>query len=110
MSSSFSVVTPSYNQGQFIRATIESVLSQRVPDLQYLVMDGGSRDDTVAILKEYGDRLSFISEQDEGTGDAVNKGLALCKAEVIGWLNSDDIYYPQTLRRVAELFELHPDI
>jgi GT2 family glycosyltransferase len=73
-------------------------------------MDGGSRDDTVAILKEYGDRLSFISEQDEGTGDAVNKGLALCKAEVIGWLNPDDIYYPQTLRRVAELFELHPDI
>jgi glycosyltransferase involved in cell wall biosynthesis len=110
MSSSFSVVTPSYNQGQFIRATIESVLSQGIPDLQYLVMDGGSRDDTVAILKEYGDRLSFFSERDEGTGDAVNKGLARCKAEIIGWLNSDDIYYPRTLRRVAELFALHPDI
>jgi GT2 family glycosyltransferase len=110
MNSSFSVVTPSYNQGQFIRATIESVLSQRIADLQYLVIDGGSTDGTVAILKEFGDRLSFISEQDEGTGDAVNKGLALCTAEIIGWLNSDDIYYPETLLRVADLFRLHPEI
>src|SRR4029077_15696102 len=108
MTSSFSVVTPSFNQGQFIRATIESVLSQGIPDLQYLVVDGGSRDGTMAILKEYSDRLSFISERDEGTGDAVNKGLARCRAEIIGWLNSDDIYYPQTLRRVVELFELPP--
>jgi glycosyltransferase involved in cell wall biosynthesis len=110
MSNSFSVVTPSYNQGQFIRATIESVLSQPIPDLQYLVMDGGSADETVAILKKYGDRLSFLSEQDEGTADAVNKGLALCQGEIIGWLNSDDIYYPETLRRVGELFAMHPEI
>jgi glycosyltransferase involved in cell wall biosynthesis len=110
MNSSFSVVTPSYNQGQFIRATIESVLSQGVPDLQYLVVDGGSKDGTVAILEEYRGRLSFVSKPDQGTGDAVNKGLALCQAEIIGWLNSDDIYYPQTLPRVLELFELHPEV
>jgi GT2 family glycosyltransferase len=110
MNSAFSVVTPSYNQGQFIRATIESVLSQGIHDLQYLVIDGGSRDGTLAILEEYSDRLSFVSETDEGTGDAVNKGLALSKAEIIGWLNSDDIYYPRTLPRVLELFHLHPEI
>jgi glycosyltransferase involved in cell wall biosynthesis len=110
MSNTFSVVTPSYNQGQFIRATIESVLSQQIPHLQYLVMDGGSGDETVAILKEYNDRLIFVSERDEGTADAINKGLALCQGEIIGWLNSDDIYYPQALRRVGELFAMHPEI
>jgi glycosyltransferase involved in cell wall biosynthesis len=110
MSISISVVTPSYNQGQFIRATIESVLSQQFPGLQYLVIDGGSDDKTVAILEEYHDRLFFVSERDEGTADAVNKGLALCQGEIIGWLNSDDIYYPQALRRVGELFEMHPEI
>jgi glycosyltransferase involved in cell wall biosynthesis len=110
MNNSFSVVTPSYNQGQFIRATIESVMSQQIPDLQYLVMDGGSGDETVAILKEYDDRLSFVSERDEGTADAINKGLALCQGEIIGWLNSDDIYYPQALRRAGELFGMHPEI
>ena len=110
MSCSFSVITPSYNQGQFIRATIESVLSQEIPDLQYLVRDGGSSDESVAILREYSDRLTYVSEPDEGTADAINKGLMLCRGEVIGWLNSDDIYYPGALHRVSSLFDLHPDI
>jgi glycosyltransferase involved in cell wall biosynthesis len=110
MNRCFSVVTPSYNQGRYLRTTIESVLSQKIPDLQYLVVDGGSSDESVAILREYKDRLTFVSEPDEGTADAVNKGLRLCQGEIIGWLNSDDIYYPGALRRVIDLFALHPDI
>jgi glycosyltransferase involved in cell wall biosynthesis len=110
MSRSFSVVTPSFNQGGFIRATIESVLGQKTDNLQYIVMDGGSRDQTVAILKEYGDRLTFFSEPDEGTADALNKGFALCRNEFVGWLNSDDVYYPETLSRVLKLFEEYPNV
>jgi len=110
MSRSFSVVTPSFNQGDFIRATIESVLEQDIDNLQYIVMDGGSSDQTVAILKDHGHRLTFFSEPDEGTADALNRGFALCSNDFIGWLNSDDIYYPQTLTRVLELFDEHPDV
>jgi glycosyltransferase involved in cell wall biosynthesis len=109
MTGSFSIVTPSLNQGEFIRTTIESVLTQEILDFEYLIMDGGSGDGTVEMLKEYGDRLHFVSEPDQGTADAINKGLALCQGDLIGWLNSDDIYYPGTLRRVRELFALHPE-
>jgi glycosyltransferase involved in cell wall biosynthesis len=109
MNASFTVVTPSYNQGRFLRATIESVLAQKIPDLQYLVMDGGSSDESISLLNEYSAHLQFVSERDEGTADAVNKGLALSKGEIIGWLNSDDIYYPNALNRVYELFEGFPD-
>jgi glycosyltransferase involved in cell wall biosynthesis len=109
MNASFTVVTPSYNQGRFLRATIESVLSQNIPDLQYLVIDGGSSDETISLLNEYSADLQFVSERDEGTADAVNKGLTLSKKEIIGWLNSDDIYYPNALNRVWELFEGYPD-
>jgi glycosyltransferase involved in cell wall biosynthesis len=110
MNRSFSIVTPSFNQGQFIRATIDSVLEQNVSNLQYIVMDGGSSDQTVSILKEYGHRLTFFSERDKGTADALNRGFALCRNDFIGWLNSDDVYYPKTLTRVLELFQEHPGI
>jgi len=110
MNRSFSVVTPSFNQGQFIRATIDSVLEQNIENLQYIVMDGGSSDQTVAILQEYSQHLTFFSQRDEGTADALNRGFALCRYDFIGWLNSDDIYYPQTLPRVLELFHQHPDV
>lgn len=99
-----SVVTPSYNQGRYIRQTIESILSQDYPNLEYWVIDGGSTDETVSILKEYGHdpRFHYLSEPDKGQSDAINKGLVRCHGEIFAWLNSDDVYYPDILRHVVD--------
>ncbi len=99
-----SIVTPSYNQAQFIRATIDSVLSQDYPNLEYFVMDGGSTDGTVDILKSYGDKITWVSKKDAGQADAINKGLKLSKGQILAYINSDDIYLPGTLRRVGEYY------
>lgn len=104
------VVTPSYNQGPFIRDTIESVLSQDYPNIEYLVMDGGSTDETVSILKEYDGRLAWVSERDEGQADAVNKGVARARGAIIGWLNSDDTYMPGAISTAVRFFMKYPDI
>ncbi|MEE8525083.1 MAG: glycosyltransferase family 2 protein [Thermoanaerobaculia bacterium] len=104
------VITPSYNQGGFIERTIRSVLDQDVEGLDYLVVDGGSADGTVDVLCRFEDRLRWISEPDDGQADAVNKGLAATGAEIIGWLNSDDVYYPGALTSVRHYFAEHPEI
>ena len=93
-----SIVTPSLNQGRFIRDTIESVLSQDYPKLDYIVMDGGSTDDTLDILRRYGDRLTWKSAPDRGQAEAVNSGFRLAKGEILGWLNSDDTYHPGAVK------------
>lgn len=105
-----SVITPSYNQGRFIRATIESVLSQDYPRIEYIVMDGGSRDETVAVLKEYGNRLRWVSEPDGGQTNAINKGLGMATGEIVAYLNSDDLYLPGTVSRVVEAFARNPPV
>jgi len=104
------VVTPSYNQGKFIRETIESVLGQDYPRLQYIVVDGGSTDETLEILKEYDGKLSWISESDDGQTDAINKGMRLAKGEILAYLNSDDLYEEKSLFKVAEIFMSNKNI
>ena len=106
---SITIITPSFNQGSFIQRTIESVLSQGIVDLEYIVMDGGSDDQTIEILKSYGNRIKWKSEHDAGTGDAVNKGLTAASGRIIGWLNSDDMYYEGALGIVLNYFEENPD-
>lgn len=103
------IVTPSYNQGEFIKDTIESVLKQDYPNIEYLVMDGGSTDNTVEILKSYGDRLQWVSEKDKGQADAVNKGIERAKGKIIGWLNSDDTYLDGAVSKMVSYLKEHPD-
>ncbi|MBI4973189.1 glycosyltransferase [Candidatus Roizmanbacteria bacterium] len=100
-----SIVTPSFNQGQYIEQTIQSVLNQNYSNLEYIVMDGGSTDNTLSILKKYEGKLKWFSEKDKGQSDAINKGLKMATGDVVAWLNSDDYYLPDTLQKVADEFE-----
>lgn len=103
-----SVITPAYNQGMFIERTIRSVLDQHYPNLEYIVMDGGSTDETVKILKKYAKQLTWVSEHDEGQADAINKGLRRSTGSILAYLNSDDTYEPGALKTVAGYFMKHP--
>jgi len=105
-----SVITPSYNQAAFIRRTIDSVHSQAGPfELEHIVVDGGSDDGTLEILRSCGESVRWLSEPDRGQADAVNKGFALASGDVLCWLNSDDVFEPGALKTVAEVFAAEPE-
>lgn len=103
------IITPSLNQGDFIGQTIDSVLDQSYPDLEYIVIDGGSTDNTLEVLKKYSGRISWVSEKDRGQSNAINKGLWMASGEIVAYLNSDDIYLPGALRAVGEFFASNPE-
>ena len=106
----FTVVTPTYNQGQFIEKTIDSVLSQGYPNLEFIIIDGGSKDNTVAIIKKYEHHLAYwISELDRGQSHAINKGFARGTGSILAWLNSDDWYTPGSLSRFVDAYRAYPD-
>ncbi len=100
-----SIVTPSFNQGDYIEKTIRSVLLQGYPNLEYIIIDGGSTDQTVDIIKKYEKWINFwVSEKDRGQSHAINKGLARTSGELLGWLNSDDYYLPGALFKLAKSY------
>lgn len=100
-----SIVTPSFNQGHYIEQTILSIISQGYPNLEYIIIDGGSTDNTVEIIRKYGQHISYwISEPDKGQSDALNKGLLKCTGDIFNWINSDDYLEENTLFKVADYF------
>jgi glycosyltransferase involved in cell wall biosynthesis len=105
-----SIVTPSYNQARFLEATLCSVLEQDYPNIEYLVVDGASADGSVEIIRRYAGRLAWwVSEKDSGQSEAVNKGFRRARGEIVGWLNSDDLYLPGAVSAAVAAFQSHPE-
>jgi len=104
------IVSPSLNQGQYIEEAIRSVLAQDYPRIEYIVVDGGSKDGTIQALKRFGDGLRWISEPDTGQAAAINKGLAMGSGEILAWLNCDDYYEAGAVSRVVRHFVDRPDL
>lgn len=105
-----SVITPSFNQGNFIAETIDSVLSQGYKNLEYWIIDGGSTDDTISVLKRYGKKIQWMSKKDKGQTDAINKGMEKVSGDIVTYLNSDDILLPGSIEKIADFFSVNPDI
>lgn len=105
-----SIITPSYNQGQFIEETIASVIGEGYPNLEYIIIDGGSKDESVDIIRKYEKDITYwVSEKDKGQTDAINKGLKRATGEIVAWLNSDDVYESGTLQKIADAYLENPD-
>lgn len=106
-----SIITPSYNQANFLEETIRSVLDQGYPNLEYIIVDGGSTDGSLEIIQKYADRLAWwVSEPDQGQTDAINKGFSQAKGEILAWLNSDDTYLPAAVAEAVGYLQAHPEI
>lgn len=106
-----SIITPSYNQGHYLAETIESVLGQTYPCIEYIIIDGESTDSTPQVLDKYRDLVStIVSEGDHGQADAINKGIRLAGGDIIGWLNSDDILYKDTISTIVHFFADNPGV
>ncbi len=108
-SPSISVIVPSLNQGEYIERTIASVVEQDYPNKECVVIDGGSKDSTIEILRSFGDSIRWVSEPDRGQSHAINKGVGSSSGDIVGWLNSDDTYVPGALSEVAECFAARGD-
>jgi len=106
-----SIVTPSFNQARYLESTIRSVLDQDYPNLEYIIMDGGSTDGSVEIIRRYANRLAgWVSEKDRGQTDAINKGFARARGEILAWLNSDDTYQPHAIMEAVEFLRHRPEL
>ena len=106
-----SIVTPSFNQVQFLEQTILSVLEQDYPHIEYLIVDGGSTDGSLELIQRYAPHLTWwISEPDQGQTDAINKGFSHARGEILAWLNSDDTYQPGAISQAVEYLQSHPEV